>query len=105
MKVLVPLNCIVKYGYNRMFYVTFITLKTIKKAFPDGSVVKNLPANAGDMGSSPDPGRSHVSWGNEARGPQVLSLSSRAQEPQRLSPCALEPGSATEAAAVRSLPH
>ena len=25
-----------------------------------GSVVKNLPANAGDMGSIPDPGRSHM---------------------------------------------
>ena len=28
--------------------------------FPGGSVVKNLPANAGDVGSIPDPGRSHV---------------------------------------------
>ena len=27
--------------------------------FPHGSVVKNLPANAGDTGSIPDPGRSH----------------------------------------------
>ena len=25
--------------------------------FPGGTVVKNLPANAGDMGSSPGPGR------------------------------------------------
>ena len=28
--------------------------------FPGGSVVKNLPANAGDTGSVPDPGRSHI---------------------------------------------
>ena len=28
--------------------------------FPGGSVVKNLPANAGDTGSIPDPGRSHM---------------------------------------------
>ena len=28
--------------------------------FPGGTVVKNLPANAGDMGSSPGPGRSHM---------------------------------------------
>ena len=28
--------------------------------FPGGAVVKNLPANAGDMGSSPGPGRSHM---------------------------------------------
>ena len=28
--------------------------------FPGGSVVKNLPANAGDTGSIPGPGRSHM---------------------------------------------
>ena len=28
--------------------------------FPGGSVVKNLPVNAGDTGSIPDLGRSHV---------------------------------------------
>ena len=28
--------------------------------FPGGSVVKNPPANAGDMGSIPDLGRSHM---------------------------------------------
>ena len=28
--------------------------------FPGGAVVKNLPANAGDTGSSPGPGRSHM---------------------------------------------
>ena len=27
---------------------------------PGGAVVKNLPANAGNTGSSPGPGRSHV---------------------------------------------
>ena len=27
---------------------------------PGGTVVKNPPANAGDMGSSPGPGRSHM---------------------------------------------
>ena len=49
---LVPLNCTVKCGYKSMLYMIFITLKNIKKGFPGGSVVKNLPANAGDMGSS-----------------------------------------------------
>ena len=29
------------------------------KDFPGGAVVKDLPANAGDMGLSPGPGRSH----------------------------------------------
>ena len=28
--------------------------------FPGGAVVKSPPANAGDMGSSPGPGRSHI---------------------------------------------
>ena len=37
-----------------------------KRGFPDGSVGKNLPANAGDRDSipGPDPGRSHVPWSN-----------------------------------------
>ena len=32
--------------------------------FPGGAVVKNLPANAGDMRSSPALGRSHVPRSN-----------------------------------------
>ena len=39
--------------------LTFFNLKTLG-GFPDGSVVKKLPANAGDMGSIPSPGESHV---------------------------------------------
>ena len=34
--------------------------KKVTMGFPGGAVVKNLPANAGDMGSSPGPGRSHM---------------------------------------------
>ena len=45
-------------------------------------MVKNLPANAGDTGSTPDLGRSHMH--NKAHVPQLLSLRSRAQEPQVL---------------------
>ena len=37
-------------------------------------MVENLPANAGDMGSSPGLGRSHMPQSNEAREPQLLSL-------------------------------
>ena len=59
--------------------------------FPGGSVVKNPPANAGDMGSSPGPGRSHMPWSNETRAPQLLSLRSRARKPQLLKPACLEP--------------
>ena len=42
--------------------------------FPGGAVVENLPANAGDTGSSPGLGRSHVLRSNWAREPQLLSL-------------------------------
>ena len=34
------------------------------RGFPGCSVVKNLPANVGDMGSIPDPGRSYMLQGN-----------------------------------------
>ena len=37
-------------------------------------MVKNPPANAGDTGSSPGLGRSHIPWSNWAREPQLLSL-------------------------------
>ena len=54
--------------------------------FLGGAVVKNPPANAGDMGLSPGPGRSHMPRSNWARAPQLLSLRSRARKPQLLSP-------------------
>ena len=41
--------------------------------FPGGSVVKNPPANAGDAGSIPGPGRSHMLQSNRAPEPQVSS--------------------------------
>ena len=37
-------------------------------------MVENLPANAGDRGSSPGLGRSHMPRSNWAREPQLLSL-------------------------------
>jgi len=52
----------------------------------DDSVVKNQPVNAEDMGSIPDPGRSHMPWTNQVRVPQLLRLCSRAWEPQLLKP-------------------
>ena len=42
--------------------------------FPGGAVVGSLPANAGDTGSSPGLGRSHMPQSNWAREPQLLSL-------------------------------
>ena len=50
-------------------YLTFLVLSFLlfkkgiirvpSRGFPGGSVVKNPPANAGDMGSIPGPGRSY----------------------------------------------
>ena len=34
------------------------------QGFPGGAVVRNPPANAGHMGSSPGPGRSHMPRSN-----------------------------------------
>ena len=49
---------------------------------PGGTVEKNLPANAGDMGSIPGPAGSHMPQSKKACVLQLLSLCSRAQEPQ-----------------------
>ena len=48
-------------------------------------MVKNPPANVGDTGSNPGPGRSHMPWSNKAFVSQLLSLRSRAHKPQLLS--------------------
>ena len=50
------------------------TLKMVTmEGFPGGAVVENLPAGAGDTGSSPGLGRSHMPRSNWAREPQLLS--------------------------------
>ena len=38
--------------------------KNLSEGFPGGAVVRNPPANAGDMGLSPGPGRSHMLQSN-----------------------------------------
>ena len=46
-------------------YVLILLCKTSKiQGFPGGAVVENLPANAGDTGSSPGLGRSHMPRSN-----------------------------------------
>ena len=50
--------------------------------FPGGAVVKNPRASAGYTGSR----RAHMPRSNYARAPQLLSLHSRAREPQLLKP-------------------
>ena len=42
----------------------FFCSKLLILDFPGGPVVKNPPANAGDMGLSPGPGRSHMPQSN-----------------------------------------
>ena len=38
--------------------------KAVLRGFPGGAVIGNPPASAGDTGSSPGPGRSHMPWSN-----------------------------------------
>ena len=46
----------------------------VGRGFPVGAVVENPPANAGNTGSSPGLGRSHMPRSKWAREPQLLSL-------------------------------
>ena len=75
------------FGYHGVFK------RSKLQGFPGGTVVENLPANAGDTGSSPDLGRSHMPRSNWAREPQLLS-------PRIWSLC-----SATREAAIVRGPH
>ena len=47
-----------------LFTAKFYDLKKFPWGFPGGAVVKNPPANAGDTGLSPGPGRSHMPRSN-----------------------------------------
>ena len=60
-------------------------LKHNSRGFPDCLVVKNLPANAGDLGLIPDP---MCHGATKPRAPQLLSLCSTAWKPRLPSPCA-----------------
>ena len=48
--------------------------KAIFSGFPGGAVVERPPADAGDTGSCPGPGRSHMPWSGWAREPRPLRL-------------------------------
>ena len=52
-----PLAVVVKFAT-----VGLAAFKNVASGFPGGAVVGNPPANAGDMGSCPSPGRSHMPW-------------------------------------------
>ena len=46
------------------YVIRKLQIKIKMRGFPGGTVVKNLPVNAGDTGSSPGLGRSHLPWSN-----------------------------------------
>ena len=60
--------------YHKSISISHIFSKTSFPGFPGGAVVESLPANAGDTGSRPGLGRSHMPRSNWAREPQLLSL-------------------------------
>ena len=51
------------FGKNKINYDVWLKKKK-KQDFPGGPVVENPPANAGDTGSIPGPGRFHMPLGN-----------------------------------------
>ena len=53
--------------YSQYFIITLngnSSIKILNHGLHGGAVVKNPPANAGDMGLSPGPGRSHMPQSN-----------------------------------------
>ena len=66
--------CMSNFIRHATFISNFVVLsKAVYEDFPGGPVVKNLPANAGDMGSTPALGRSHILKVNYAHVPQLPS--------------------------------
>ena len=66
---------LIKAETARLQLVTGVVYQELQlEGFPGGAVVENLPANAGDTGSSPGLGGSHMPRSNWAREPQLLSL-------------------------------
>ena len=61
---LIAIQCHFKKQEKSQINNLTLHLKQLERDFPGGAVVKNLPANAGDMGSSPGPGRSHMPRNN-----------------------------------------
>ena len=54
--------CLKIAGMSHLFQNVFHGKKASSGGFPGGAAVRNVPANAGDMGSSPRLGRSHMPW-------------------------------------------
>ena len=58
----------------KLYHIKLTPFKKLKWGFPGGAVVEGLPADAGDTGSSPGLGGSHMPRSSRAREPQLLSL-------------------------------
>ena len=61
------------WAFQIEYILAELALKTHFWGFPGGAVVGSLPADAGDTGSSPGLGRSHMLRSGWAREPQLLS--------------------------------
>ena len=62
----------IKTTMRHHFTATKKTMLKKKGDFPGGPLVKNLPANAGDMGSIPASGRFHMQQSNRSHELQLL---------------------------------
>ena len=74
-------------GNLKIFTDEPCSLEISRKDFPGGSVVKNLPVNAGDTGSLA-PRKSHMPQGNYARVSQLQSPRSTTRKPTCPRTCA-----------------
>ena len=74
-----------------MIEIALFTVAVVKKGgcFPDGPVVENAPANAGDIGLIPGPEIYHMPWAAKPVCPNYWSLCSTTTEATvTRSPCA-----------------
>ena len=78
-------------SFKKIFPGQTTQFKNGQQDFPGGTVVKNPPANSGTRVRALVQEDPTCHGATKARGPQLLSLRSRAREPQLLKPARLEP--------------
>ena len=69
-----------------MYSWLILSLKISLLDFAGGPVVKNLPANTGDVGSVSALGRFHLPWNNSILAPQLLTPVLKSHTPQQEKP-------------------
>ena len=68
-------NTVCQKDYSFSIKLPFLLCqRSVNRGFPGGAVVESLPASAGDTGSSPGLGGSHMPRSSWAREPQLLGL-------------------------------